>query len=64
MSELCEYLVYARRFDLEKVISGDPFFAARRDRIHLLQVEDEDLEEVSSTELRRRFFAGEDYSER
>ena len=63
MSALCEYLVYARNFDLEKVISSDPFFEARRDRIHLLQVENEDLEDVSSTELRRRFFAGEDYAD-
>ncbi len=63
MAELCEYLVYARRFDLEKVISQDSFLTAHRDRIHLLQVEDEDLEDVSSTELRRRFFAGEDYSD-
>ena len=63
MSELCEYLVYARHFDLEKVISSDPFLAERRDRIHLLQVENEGLEDVSSTEVRRRFFAGEDYSD-
>ena len=62
MAELCEYLVYARHFDLEKVIANDSFLTAHRDRIHLLQVEDEDLEDVSSTELRRRFFAGEDYS--
>ena len=63
MSALCEYLVYARNIDLEGIISGDPFFEARRDRIHLLQLENEDLECVSSTELRRRFFAGEDYTE-
>ena len=63
MSDLCEYLVYARHFDLEKVIARDPFLAERRERIHLLQVENEDLEDVSSTELRRRFFAGEDYSD-
>lgn len=63
LSALCEYLVYARHFDLDKVISSDPFLAARRDRNHLLQVENEDLEDVSSTELRRRFFAGEDYSD-
>ena len=63
MSALCEYLVYARHFDLESVISSDPFFESRRDRIHLLQVDNEDLEDVSSTELRRRFFAGEDYSD-
>lgn len=61
MSELCEYLVYARHFDLEAVIQQDPFLTARRDRIHLMQVEDADLEDVSSTEVRRRFFAGEDY---
>ena len=63
MSELCEYLVYARHFDLDKVISSDPFLSERRDRIHLLQVENEDLEDVSSTELRRRFFAGENYAD-
>jgi nicotinate (nicotinamide) nucleotide adenylyltransferase len=61
MSELCEYLVYARHFDLEAVIQQDPFLSARRDRIHLMQVEDADLEDVSSTEVRRRFFAGENY---
>ena len=63
MAELCEYLVYARHFDLEKVISQDAFLTAHRDRIHLLQLKDEDLEDVSSTELRRRFFTGEDYSD-
>lgn len=63
MAELCEYLIYARHFDLEKVISQDAFLTAHRDRIHLLQVEDEDLEDVSSTELRRRFFTGADYSD-
>ncbi len=62
MAQLCEYLVYARHFDFERVISQDAFLTAHRDRIHLLRVEDEDLEDVSSTELRRRFFAGEDYS--
>lgn len=62
MSELCEYLVYARHFNLEEVINKDPFLSTRRDRIHLMHVEDEDLEDVSSTEVRRRFFAGEDYS--
>ena len=61
MIALCEYLAYARNFDLEGIIAGDPFLTAHRDRIHLLQVENEDLEDVSSTELRRRFFAGEDY---
>jgi nicotinate (nicotinamide) nucleotide adenylyltransferase len=63
MAELCEYLVYARQFDLEKVIAQDAFLTTHRDRFHLLQVEDEDLEDVSSTELRRRFFAGEDYTD-
>lgn len=61
MSDLCEYLVYARHFDIERVIANDPFLSERRERIHLLQLENEDLEDVSSTELRRRFFAGEDY---
>jgi uncharacterized protein (TIGR02452 family) len=61
MVDLCEYLVYARRFNLEEIINSDPFFISHRDKIHFMQVEDEDLEEVSSTELRRRFFAGEDY---
>lgn len=63
MAELCEYLVYARQFDLEKVIAQDAFLTAHRDRFHLLQVEDEDIEDVSSTEIRRRFFAGEDYAD-
>lgn len=62
MSDLCEYLVYARHFDIASVIASDPFLNARKDRIHLLQVENADIEDVSSTELRRRFFAGEDYS--
>ncbi|MBQ0092794.1 MAG: TIGR02452 family protein [Clostridiales bacterium] len=60
---LCEYLVYARRLDMDAVLASDQFFTAHRDRIHLLQVENEDLEDVSSTEVRRRFFAGEDFSE-
>lgn len=63
MLELCEYLVYARKLDLENVISSDPFLDKNRDKIHLLQVDDEELEGVSSTELRRRFFSGEDYKE-
>ena len=63
MIGLFEYLVYARHFDLDAVIEGDPFLTAHRDRIHLLEVENEDLEDVSSTEVRRRFFAGEDYRE-
>lgn len=40
MAELCEYLVYARHFDLERVIARDPFLTAHRDRFHLLQVVD------------------------
>jgi nicotinic acid mononucleotide adenylyltransferase len=63
MSDLCEYLIYARQFNLDEVIENDAFLASRCNRIHLLQVENEDLEDVSSTEVRRRFFAGEDYSE-
>ena len=63
MSDLCEYLIYARQFNINEVIENDAFLSSRRDRIHLLQVENEDLEDVSSTEVRRRFFAGEDYSE-
>ncbi|MBR2024809.1 MAG: TIGR02452 family protein [Clostridia bacterium] len=62
LSDLCEFLVYARHFDIESVIASDPFLTSRKDRIHLLQVENADIEDVSSTELRRRFFAGEDYS--
>lgn len=61
MSDLCEYLVYSRQFDMEEVIDSDSFLSKRRDRIHLMQLENEDLESVSSTEVRRRFFAGEDY---
>ncbi|MBR6934838.1 MAG: TIGR02452 family protein [Clostridia bacterium] len=61
MAALCEYLVYARQFDVETLLGKDPFLAAHRAQIHLLRVENEDLEDVSSTEVRRRFFAGEDY---
>lgn len=61
LSDLCEYLVYARQFDIKKIIESDPFLSSRRDRIHLLNVDNEDLEDVSSTEVRRRFFVGEDY---
>lgn len=62
MSDLCDYLVYARQFDINKIIDADPFLSARRDRIHLLNVEDEDLEDVSSTTVRRAFYARSDYS--
>ena len=61
LAELCEYLVYARQLDVKRLIERDPFLSARRDRIHLLRVENEDIEDVSSTEVRHRFFAGEDY---
>lgn len=63
MIDLCEYLVYARQFDLESVISADPFLREHREKIHLMTVENDDLEDVSSTEVRRKFFAGEDYSQ-
>ena len=62
MIELCEYLVYTRSADLNAVIEKDPFLTAHRNRIHIMQTANEDLEDVSSTEVRRRFFAGEDYS--
>ncbi len=62
MSDLCEYLVYARHSDMEEVIDSDRFLSSRRDRIHLMHIDNEDVEDVSSTELRRRFFSGEDYS--
>ena len=61
MINLCEYLVYARNLDIDSVINDDPFLSAHRDRIHFMSVDSEDLEDVSSTEVRRRFFAGEDY---
>ena len=61
MFDMCEFLVYARKFDMESVIKKDPYLSAHREKIHLLTVENDDLEEVSSTEIRRRFFAGEDY---
>lgn len=62
MFEMCEFLVYARNFDMEAIIKNDPYLTLHREKIHLLTVENDDLEEVSSTEIRRRFFANEDYS--
>ena len=62
MIGLCEYLVYTRNADLNAVIEKDLFLTAHRNRIHIMQTANEDLEDVSSTEVRRRFFAGEDYS--
>ncbi|MBQ8448839.1 MAG: TIGR02452 family protein [Clostridia bacterium] len=62
MSALCEYIVYARQFNLEEIIANDPFLTLRRNRIHIMQADGEDLQGISSTEVRRRFFAGEDYS--
>ncbi len=59
--EMCDILVYARRFDIEPVIRNSPLLTRYRDRIHLLTVADDDLEDVSSTEVRCRFFAGMDY---
>ena len=58
---ICELLVYARALDLESVIEKDPFLTAHRDRIHFMKVEHDELEDISSTEVRKRFFAGEDY---
>jgi len=62
MSDLCEYIVYPRHCDPEEIINDDPFLAARRGRIHLMHINGEYMKEISSTEVRRRFFAGEDYS--
>ena len=59
--QMCDILVYARRFDIEQVIRNSPLLTRCRDRIHLLTVENDDLEDVSSTEVRRRFFEGKDY---
>lgn len=61
MFEMCEFLVYSRNFDLEKIIANDPYLTSHREKLHLLTVEDDDLEDVSSTEIRRRFMAGENY---
>ncbi len=61
MTNFCEYLVYARTFNIDAIINEDPFLNKYRARIHIMNVENDDLVDVSSTEIRRRFFAGEDY---
>ncbi|MBO4694856.1 MAG: TIGR02452 family protein [Clostridia bacterium] len=62
MINLCEFLVYSRNLDVEKLINSSDFLREHRDRIHLLNVEDEDVEDVSSTKVRNLFFEGKDYS--
>ncbi len=60
---LCEYLVYTRNLNLNQVIAADPFLYGHRSRIHVMPVTNSALSNVSSTEVRRRFFAGQDYSD-
>ena len=59
---LCDFIVYVRNKDIEQIIKNNPLLDENRNRIHVMEVENEDLEDVSSTEVRRRFFGGEDYS--
>ncbi len=60
--EICEFLVYSRsKFDIDTVIEDNENLRSRREKIHLLTVADDDVEDISSTEVRRRFLAGEDY---
>ena len=47
--------------DLDSLIDTDPLLSAHKDRFTLLPALDEGSE-ISSTEVRRRFFAGEDFS--
>ena len=63
MIKISEFLVYSRNLDVETLINNSDFLSKHRNRIHLLTVDDEDVEDVSSTEVRRRFFAGKDYSD-
>ena len=56
-------LVYARSdINVESLIEKDSFLLKYRTRITVMPT-DEDIEDISSTEVRRRFFAEEDYSE-
>ena len=56
-------LVYSRSdIDVESIINSDPFLLKHRDRITIMATS-EDIEDISSTEIRRRFFASLDYSE-
>lgn len=56
-------LVYARSdINVESVIDKDPFLLKYRTRITIMPT-NEDIEDISSTEIRRRFFNSEDYSE-
>ena len=56
-------LVYARSdINVDSIIASDPFLLKYRTRITVMPT-NEDIEDVSSTEIRRRFFASEDYSD-
>ena len=57
-----EIVVFDRNTDLKKLIRSDPFLNDHSAHIHVM-TPPQGLETVSSTEIRRRFFAGEDYSE-
>jgi nicotinate (nicotinamide) nucleotide adenylyltransferase len=48
--------------DLDALIDDDPLLSANKNRFTLLPALDEGAE-ISSTEVRRRFFAGEDYTD-
>ena len=64
MIKLFEYLVYCRSgIDVDGIINKNAFLLEHRNRIHVVMSQNDDIEEVSSTEVRRRFFHNEDYKE-
>ena len=64
MIKLFEYLVYCRSgIDVDEIINKNAFLLEHRNRIHVVMSQNDDIEEVSSTEVRRHFFHNEDYKE-
>lgn len=56
-------IVYCRfGIDVDSIISNNSFLNERRDRIFILNTSD-DIEDISSTILRKKFFNHEDYSD-
>ena len=59
--DICNFLVYDRKTDIDDVLKSNvDFFEKYKDQI-LYPNFKKDLADVSSTEIRRRFYAGEDY---
>ncbi|MBQ2069864.1 MAG: nicotinate-nicotinamide nucleotide adenylyltransferase, partial [Bacilli bacterium] len=61
--EFVHLAVYGRAdFDVDALLKNDPFYQAHRNHVIILPAQD-DLLDVSSTKIREKFFAGEDYSD-